>query len=110
MQQYYAQHKSVINPRVTIYNRTRRQLHKEKAIQLLGGKCVRCGYNKCNRALEFHHIDGQQKERNISKLLYSWTRLVKELKKCTLLCSNCHEEVHWEEECIRNQVVKGARL
>ncbi|WP_010676639.1 hypothetical protein [Bacillus timonensis] len=65
------------------------------AIQYKGGKCLRCGYNRCIRALEFHHRDPSKKEFSISNkgLTRSWERIKKELDKCDLLCANCHREV-----------------
>ncbi len=58
-------------------------------------ECVECGYNKCFEALDFHHLDPNEKDFNIAAgKSYSSERLRKELAKCTLLCSNCHREVH----------------
>jgi len=31
-----------------------------------GGKCVKCGYNRCSDALVFHHIDPFKKELQIA--------------------------------------------
>lgn len=67
---------------------------KEKLINVKGGSCSHCGYNKCFSALEFHHI-GNDKEINISRLMgYSLEKILKELEKCILLCSNCHTKEH----------------
>lgn len=68
---------------------------KTQAVQMLGGKCQICGYCKCNDALDFHHI-GDDKEFNIGQAIprWKWQRIVDELKKCVLLCSNCHRELH----------------
>jgi len=76
--------------------RKRRKANKQKAINLLGGKCKLCGYNKCNDALEFHHINPKEKEFMLSKVWNSktWEKLLPEIKKCVLLCANCHREVH----------------
>ena len=41
------------------YNFGRRR--KENLIRVRGGKCLLCGYDKSNSALEFHHIDAAQK-------------------------------------------------
>ena len=41
---------------------SRRRKFKQKAVEYKGGKCVVCGYNKCNRALEFHHTDPTTKK------------------------------------------------
>jgi hypothetical protein len=69
---------------------------KQRAIKYLGGKCKRCGYNKCRYALEFNHLPNFEKEYEPSRLFYmgvNWARVKKELDKCELLCSNCHKEI-----------------
>lgn len=73
-----------------------RKTTKERIIFSLGGECVICGYQKCIKALEVHHIDPNEKEFTFSKdmLCHSWEKLSEELKKCVLLCANCHREVH----------------
>lgn len=73
-----------------------RQSIKERAIQYKGGKCIICGYKRCNRALVFHHLDPKYKQFGIANngLCRSWDKVKKELDKCVLLCSNCHNEVH----------------
>ena len=65
-----------------------------KIKQHQGGKCIRCGYDKCLKALEFHHIDPTKKDFTISNDHFKLTDAVKEVKKCILLCSNCHKEFH----------------
>lgn len=72
-----------------------RQKQKNLAIDYKGGKCVECGYNKCNSALEFHHTDPNEKDFTISSNKnLSFKKIKKELDKCILLCSNCHREKH----------------
>jgi len=67
------------------------------AIEQFGGKCCICGYNKCINALEFHHIDKDEKYFKPAYIImrWSWKRAKKELEKCILLCSNCHREAHY---------------
>lgn len=74
----------------------RRKVLREKAIEYKGGKCMFCGYNRCQSALDFHHFDEKEKGFGISKdgITRSWERIVKELDKCVLVCSNCHREIH----------------
>jgi 5-methylcytosine-specific restriction endonuclease McrA len=76
----------------------RRKKVRLKAIEALGGKCMRCGYNKCMDALEFHHKNPTDKDFCISGKGYcrSWEKVSKELEKCDLLCANCHRELHAE--------------
>ena len=38
-----------------------RRSMKLQAIKMLGGKCSKCGYNKCVDALEFHHKNPKEK-------------------------------------------------
>ena len=37
--------------------KTRWKDRRRKAVQLLGGKCEKCGYNRNLAALEFHHVE-----------------------------------------------------
>jgi len=58
-------------------------------------KCVRCGYDRCKRALEFHHIDRTEKDFVIAaQTTASIERLKREIEKCILVCANCHREIH----------------
>ena len=59
--------------------------------------CAICGYNKNARALEFHHIDGE-KEFCINTACGKGLDAIKEeIKKCIVVCANCHREIHSEE-------------
>ncbi len=63
----------------------------------LGGKCSKCGYDKNLSALDIHHTDPSKKEfqLNATKLGGTdWETVKVELKKCVLLCKNCHSEHH----------------
>ena len=73
-----------------------RRRQKQRAIEYMGGSCCKCGYSKCSYALEFHHTDPTEKEFSLSQtgVTRSWDRLLAELKKCILVCSNCHREIH----------------
>lgn len=88
-----------------------RRIFRAKLIEAIGGqenlKCVRCGYNKCEAALEFHHIDPKTKDRVVSLMKnYSFERLKTEIKKCILLCANCHRELHEQDGSINKHTRK----
>lgn len=82
----------------------KRAFYKQKAVkhQLVlykGGCCEKCGYNKYEGALEFHHIDPSQKDFSISQInfnssIYNLAYFKAEVDKCKLLCANCHREEH----------------
>lgn len=68
---------------------------KLEAIEYLGGKCVKCDYNKFYGALEFHHKDPSGKDGDWNQIKkWSKEKRIQELDKCLLLCSNCHKEIH----------------
>lgn len=70
---------------------------KNRIIEAMGGSCCICGYNKCQTALALHHLDPSKKDFGLSKIranIQSWNKIVEELRKCVLVCHNCHSEIH----------------
>jgi hypothetical protein len=80
---------------------------KQRIVDCLGGKCEICGYQKCLASLEFHHKDPKTKEFCISEAfrrgMYDEDVIIEEARKCLLLCSNCHKELHANEVSQRKQ-------
>lgn len=76
----------------------RQRKFKQKCIEYKGGKCERCGYDKCVGALEFHHKDPTQKDFTIAhRRLWKFDEItISELDKCSLVCANCHREIHYK--------------
>lgn len=60
------------------------------------GCCQKCG-QKRYYLLQYHHVNKQEKEYNVSKLLSnaSFDRILSEIDKCILLCCNCHRQFHY---------------
>jgi transposase len=75
-------------------SRRRRRL-KQILVAEAGGACILCGYARCLAALEFHHLDREDKSFELSRhgVTRSLVRARAEAAKCVLLCSNCHAEV-----------------
>lgn len=68
-----------------------RTAEKDKlaVLEQWGGACRRCGYSRCNRALQFHHKDPSQKAGRVT------VREAREHpERFELLCANCHFEEH----------------
>lgn len=60
--------------------------------------CHVCGFNKSINALDWHHINMQEKEAHITNLhTGKLKKLFAELRKCVVLCANCHRMVHAHE-------------
>ena len=59
-------------------------------------KCNKCSEDHIS-CLEFHHKNPELKEANISSVILTWSkeRLMNEVKKCEVLCSNCHRKEHY---------------
>lgn len=71
------------------YGKTKKSI----LVETKGGKCQVCGYNKCIAALDFHHLDPKIKDKKPIGIMYLEEAL-EEIKKCILVCSNCHREIH----------------
>lgn len=100
---YLTEEEKKANAVVSVFKRRRKV--KELAVEYKGECCQHngCGYNKCIGALEFHHLDPNEKDFSLSSDGYSlsWETIKKELDKCILVCANCHREIHEE---IRNKI------
>lgn len=56
--------------------------------------CKVCGERE-PVVLDFHHLDPKSKDREVPHLIgYSIERLRQEIRKCVVLCANCHRKVH----------------
>lgn len=86
--------------------RTARRKRIELLQELKSSIGCPCGERR-PAALDFHHRDGATKEGNIGMEASRWNmeRLLAELKKCDVICANCHR-VHHDEELQR----KSTRL
>lgn len=70
--------------------RTRRKhwLNKYK----ISKGCAWCGYRQYGGSLDFDHIDRSTKIRAVSRMtLGSLKNLMLEVRKCIILCRNCHQ-------------------
>ncbi len=69
---------------------------KQILVEQKGGKCSKCGYNKCIGALDFHHPAGEEKfDRSLLMNIRSLEKVLKDAEPLILLCANCHREEHY---------------
>jgi DNA-binding transcriptional ArsR family regulator len=73
----------------------RRRRVKEILVEVAGGRCAICGYDRSPVALQFHHRDPTDKAFSIAHrgVTRSLAAALDEARKCVLLCANCHAEV-----------------
>lgn len=89
--EYYGYCKLCINKSGTEKQKAR----KIDFIKYKGGKCYHCGLKSFPVIYDFHHIDPNQKEFNLSdNRYYPVDKLKLELDKTVLLCCLCHRLVH----------------
>jgi hypothetical protein len=60
--------------------------------------CVQCGQNH-PATLDFHHIEKHPSNRKVNKLVtnHAFKKAIEEIKKCLVLCANCHRIHHHNE-------------
>jgi hypothetical protein len=79
----------------TCWTNEKRAKLRARLIDYMGGVCMGCGYSRCQKALEFHHVNPSDKSFSLSDHNYvPWSKARVEADKCVLLCANCHREVH----------------
>jgi hypothetical protein len=87
------------------YNTTNRSNQSKNMLldMKLKFSCELCGYDKCIGALDFHH--NENKTFNIGKIIIHKNskcskkeQILIEVQKCTILCPNCHRDLHFDKE------------
>lgn len=72
----------------------RKQKIKRMLVDEAGGRCAVCGYDRCIVNLTFHHVDPSRKSfglsMNTTKAIAAYRE---EMRKCVLVCANCHGEI-----------------
>lgn len=61
--------------------------------------CKECG-ERHPAVLAFHHVDRRTKKMRISQMIarkQPKSVIELEIKKCVVLCANCHAKLHWAE-------------
>lgn len=70
---------------------------KSNLIKVFNSQCCICGFNSFQEALEFHHVNPEEKSFGITDGTSATKALEKqleEMKKCILVCANCHRGIH----------------
>ena len=97
-----------------------RRRRKTNLMKVLGDKCCICNYNLLPDALEFHHINPEEKEYGIASTgtCRDLEKDLAEIKKCVLVCANCHRAIHkglyskeilWEKQLYNEDVANQLR-
>jgi len=96
---HYANNKKKVIAKVQAYKAKKREEWWEYKKNL---SCTRCGAAH-PAIIDFHHVDrNDPNKQKVHQLVQSgrYHAAHEEIKKCLILCANCHRIHHWEE---RNQ-------
>lgn len=92
---FYGHKRRMCGPCHNAYNIKNGQDKRLRAIKELGGRCISCGFDRFSCSLDLHHKDRKGKDPNYRSMRgWSWQKILLELKKCVLLCKNCHAAIH----------------
>jgi len=77
------------------YRKRRREVLKNFIVQYKESHPCLCGEKDITK-LTFHHLNPDEKEAKIGVILRTGqkNRILKEIKKCVVLCRVCHDIVH----------------
>ena len=102
---HYAKYGDAYRQRARIRQANIKRILQDKLYEYLQGKsCEACAFSDI-RVLDFDHIDPKTKRFSIARGVnerYMWSEIEKEIKKCRILCSNCHrirtaEQFNWRK-------------
>ena len=99
--QWYARNKEKAKASINANKeKYRRQWQEYKATL----KCVNCGFDHPD-ALDFHHVIKSPDNQPVNYLLRkdAYKAAYAEIKKCVVLCANCHRVHHAEERTVKKQ-------
>lgn len=85
--------------KVSAYHKKRKEGRKRwLSLYKMAVGCSRCGYDEHPVALDFHHVNPKEKSFDINcSMSKNLKVLINEVKKCIVVCSNCHRILHMEK-------------
>lgn len=95
---WYQQNKAEHSAKASTRRKRKRSYRKrfvDRYKALVG--CVRCGYKTYVGALDLHHVKPSDKVLNVSRMvsdIWPMRDIKNEIRKCVVLCTNCHREAH----------------
>lgn len=92
--QYYADNRKEVMSKVVMRKTSIREWMTNYKSSLV---CSECGESH-PATLDFHHHGKKDFQlSNVVQRGLSIAKIEKEIRKCVVLCSNCHRKLHWKE-------------
>jgi len=83
---------------------------KIKLVEGFASKCCICNLEDDPVVYDFHHLDEDKKDFQLSSKVMSWENLVNEAKKCVMVCSHCHRKIHFRNLIIEKPIEFDEKL
>jgi hypothetical protein len=105
---YYEKNKTAVIAATRVSTKKYKDQWREYKATL---SCIKCGQNH-PATFDFHHIDSSTKEASVNKLIKyrAFKRAMEEIKKCVVLCANCHRIHHHDERLAKKAKKKKGAL
>lgn len=75
-----------------------RRRTKQRMVEAFTGKCCVCKKEYPQEVFEFHHLIPEEKSFGLGTIrsgCISWKKIVAELRKCVMMCANCHRLIEY---------------
>lgn len=94
--EHYLQNKKKYVEKASLYRKNVLEWFKQIKKNL---ECEVCG-EKRFWVLDFHHKNPLEKDQEVSNLTRRGNKkkILEEVEKCSVLCSNCHRDLHYREQ------------
>ena len=86
----------------------KKRWYKEWAEFKSGLRCEHCGEDH-PATFDFHHVKKDPDNVKVHKLIRNgaYKKILEEIKKCIVLCANCHRKHHYEEAQAKKDPARG---
>ena len=86
-----------------------RRTTKTRMVKSFNCRCAVCGEKYPDEVFDFHHLDPSIKQFSLAKIrgnCIGWKRIVDELRKCIMVCANCHRLIHYSNLIIPENPIR----
>jgi len=103
---YYEKNKAASKARTSKKRKIESKAWREFKATL---SCSKCGFSH-PAAMDFHHVNKADKEGGVHKFaqMRNYKKAHEEIKKCIVLCANCHRIFHHDERKLKEENKNGA--
>lgn len=108
---WYAKNSESVKARTLVSNQNRRKNIREMLNEVKSVPCMDCGIKYQSYVMDFDHVRGEKKfNLSVASNGVAIEKILEELKKCDIVCSNCHRERTHSRPSRRSTIGRAADL